>query len=166
MGREVPGELCWALEFGCQAQPGHWAWCCGSGVSAQTLSPGTALPCCSPSSHPKPKTAPRGPCNGHYIQKSGLFLTHLYYIAISISNFCCCSHHRSCCCFYLPTRPRWSSVHCRPVHTFNRELLKSVSKISHHEGRADTAALTQCCTCGSSLGAGLVCMEWAKDCQW
>lgn len=29
---------------------------------------------------------------------------------------------------------------------------------------ADTAALAQCCPCGSSVGA-LVCMEGAKDCQ-
>lgn len=156
MARGAPGQLCLALEFSCQAPlaPGWVLWLRaqhGHCPSSQVCSPFPAAP---PGSHPKPKTAPRALIYGHYIHKCGSFLTHLYYstITISISNFCCCSHHKSCSCFYLPMRPRWSCVHCRPVPTFNRELLKGIYKISHHGGR-------HCCP-------GPVLPMWELWCAW
>lgn len=68
----------------------------------------------SPRRHLKPRTAPRALSNGCYMHKSDFFLTHLYYVTISISNYWCCSHHKSCSCFYLPIRPRWSCVQACP----------------------------------------------------
>lgn len=137
--------------------PWPLAGCCGSGLSVDTVPSSqvcSPFPAAPPGSHPKPKTAPRALTYGHYIHKCGFFLTHLYYstITISISNFCCCSHHKSCSCFYLPMRPRWSCVHCRPVPTFNRELLKGIYKISHHGGR-------HCCP-------GPVLPMWELWCAW